>query len=261
MTAMHDHDELLIIDLLEDPSLRDEEVRTRLEGCAECIADFNAQRSVMTMLDQLPPITMTETERHALRRHVDKELGSPNVVALPGRWSWDWTRLGAVAAAMLGVFVIGGIVANLGSGDDAGGAPTTMVAASEESATRENESFAADSAEALDDSATADDGAGIASLVPESDFVRDLGPIDATAFASEVDALSEEIQSLGESGAASEPDLEGVAEDCLDLIDDPSTLRGVLLATVDGTPVEVFFDSEGTPTAFSTTDCSPYPLP
>lgn len=259
---MHDHDELLIIDLLEDPSLGDEEIRARLESCAECLADFDAQRSVMTMLDQLPPVTMTETERHALHRQVDQELGSSNVVGLPGRWSWDWTRLGAVAAAMLGVFVIGGIVANLGSGDDAG-APTTMVAASEESTTRETEGFAADSAEALEDSATADDGAdadaGIASLVPESDFVRDLGPIDAIAFASEVEALSEEIRSLDES-APSEM-LPGLGDTCLDQIDDPSTVRGALLATVDGTPVVVFFDPAGTPTAFSTTDCSPYPVP
>lgn len=259
---MHDHDELLIIDLLEDPSLGDEEVRARLEGCAECIADLDAQRSVMMMLDQLPPVTMTETERHALRRQVEQELGTPNVVALPGRWRWDWTRLGAVAAAMLGVFVIGGIVANLGSGDEAG-APTTMVAAGEQSTTRENESFAADSAEALEDSATEDDGAdadaGIASLVPESDFVRDLGPIDATAFASEVEALSEDIRSMDES--ASSGTLHGIGDTCLDQIDDPSTVRGALLATVDGTPVVVFFDPAGTPTAFSTSDCSPYPLP
>lgn len=256
MTAMHDHDELLIIDLLEDASLSDEAVRTRLESCPECIADFDAQRSVMMMLDQLPPITMTETERHALRRQVEEELGSSNVVGLPGRWSWDWTRLGAVAAAMLGVFVIGGIVASLGSGDDAG-APTTMVAANEESA-RQTESFAADSAEALEDSATADDGAGIASLVPENQFVRDLGPIDSTAFASEIEALSEEIRSLDESASGT---LHGIGETCLDLIDDSSELRGALLATVDGTPVVVFFDSEGAPTAFASTDCSPYPLP
>ena len=259
---MHDHDELLIIDLLEDPSLSDEEVRARLEGCAECFADFDAQRSVVTMLGLLPPVTMTETERHALHRQVDRELGSSNVVALPGRWRWDWTRLGAVAAAMLGVFVIGGIVASLGSGDDAG-APTTMVAAGEQSNTRETESFAADSAEALEDSATEDDGAdadaGIASLVPESDFVRDLGPIDATAFASEVDALSEEIRSLDESAPSAM--LPGIGDTCLDQIDDPSTVRGALRATVDGTPVVAFFDPAGTPTAFSTSDCSSYPLP
>lgn len=256
---MHDHDELLIIDLLENPSLSDEGARARLEGCAECIADLDAQRSVMMMLDQLPPATMTEAERHTLRRQVDDELGSPDIVALPGRWRWDWARLGAVAAAMLGVFVIGGIVANLGSGDETVAGPTTMAAASEESTTRENESFAADSAEVMEDPATADDGAGIASLAPESGFVRDLGPIDAAAFASEVEALSEQIRSSDES--VSSGTLNGVGETCLEQIDDPSTLRGALLAAVDGTPVAAYFDSEGTPTAFSTTDCSPYPLP
>lgn len=258
---MHDHDELLIIDLLEDPSLSDEEVRTRLDGCAECIAEIDAQRTVMTMLGQLPAVTLTEAERHALHRQIDKELGSSNVVTLPGRGRWDWTRLGAVAAAMLGVFVIGGVVANLGSGDDSGAGPTTMAVAGEESATRETQDFAADSAEVMEDSA--DDGAdsGIASLVPESDFVRDLGPVDATAFASEVEMLSEEIRTSDESGEVSEPDLRDAGETCLDALDDPSALRRVLVATVDGAPVVAYFDAEGTPTAFSTTDCSPYPLP
>lgn len=259
---MHDHDELLIIDLLEDPSLNDEEVRARLGNCPECIADLEAQQSVMAMLDQVPQATMTETERHALRRQVDEELGSPNVVTLPGRGRWDWTRLGAVAAAMLGIFVIGGIVASLGSGDGPGADPTT-IAAEEESATRQTESFAADSAEAVEDSATADDGAdaGVAALAPRTDLVLDLGPIDSATLSSEVEALSLRIRSLADSGEVSEPALDGVAEMCLDEVADPSSLRGALTATVDGTPVVVFFDVEGTPIAFSTTDCSPYPLP
>lgn len=257
---MHDHDELLIIDLLEDPSLSDEDVRARLRGCAECIADLHAQRSVMSMLDQLPPATMTEAERHALRRQVDAELGSSNVITLPGRGRWDWTRLGAVAAAMLGIFVIGGIVTSLGSGDDEAG-PTTMVAASEESATRETEGFAADSAEALDDSDAGDDGAGVAALAPQTDLLIDLGPTDSATLSSEVEALSVQIRSLAESGELSESVLHGVGETCLDEVADPSSLRGALIATVDETPVVVYFDSEGTPTGFSTTDCTSYPLP
>ncbi|MDX1622131.1 MAG: hypothetical protein R3320_14135, partial [Nitriliruptorales bacterium] len=74
---------------------------------------------------------MTDLERRSVRLGVERELDEGSVVTMAAPTSpartraasrWNWARLGTVAAAMLGVFVIGGVVTTLDTGgDDAGG--------------------------------------------------------------------------------------------------------------------------------------------
>jgi hypothetical protein len=265
---MHEHDDSLILELLDDPSLSEEAVSARLEGCGRCIADFESQRSMLRLRASLPAPTMTADERRSLRQGVNEELAEPNVVAMPVRARrWEWTRLGTVAAALLGVFVIGGIVTSLGN--DAADQADTLAAATSDGATEESaELAAADTADAGADDAARDvlpaEGSGdadVASLAPPAPMVVDLGSVDAASFEAEIRAVSERISSTDEAFAADPLELEPAAAACVDALETEVAPSGVVIADVDGASVVVYFDATGTPSGFTPPGCDSYPLP
>ena len=113
--AMHEfHDEDLILDLLDAPAVTDADASARLDGCTQCLADYTEQRSIVDMLSRLDTPTLTARERSALHSAVFSELGSRVVVPLEPRRSWNWTRLGTVAAALVGVVAVAGLFSILG---------------------------------------------------------------------------------------------------------------------------------------------------
>lgn len=265
---MHEHDDSLILELLGDPSLSEAAVSERLAGCSRCIADFESQQSMMRLLASLPTPTMTAEERRSLRQGVNQELAEPNVVAMPLRAPrWEWTRLGTVAAALLGVFVIGGIVTSLGN--DAADQADTLAAATSDGATEEAaEMAAADTADAGADDAARDvlpaEGAGdadVTSLAPPAPMVVDLGSVDAATFEAEIRAASERISSTDEAFAVDPLELDPGAAACVGELETEIAPSGVVVADVGGTSVVVYFDAAGTPSAFTPPACDPYPLP
>ncbi len=124
---MHRHDEDLIM-ALADGALSGEaadEARLEIEGCAECLADLEAQRTAVDWLRTVKPVAMSELEIARLSRNLDVELGHDRRAAveptpLPSRWSRvPWTPLVAVAAVLVAVVLVAPSLNLLGGGDDA----------------------------------------------------------------------------------------------------------------------------------------------
>ncbi len=219
---------------------------------------------MMQLLATLPAPIMTAQERRSLRQAVDEELTASTVVTMPVRTSrWDWTRLGTVAAALMGVVVIGGIVTSLGN--NTAEQMDTVAAGSSDRAVEESpEMAAADTADGAETgdiaAAEAAEDEGIASLAARPQLMVDLGAVDASTFAAEIQTVSERIPSADQADAGEPLDLD-LATGCLDELESEVPPLGILTAEVDGTSVVVYFDTEGTTSGFTTPNCAPYPLP
>lgn len=264
---MHEHhDEDLIFDLLDDPDATDVEIVARLGGCEQCIADLAEQRTIVALLADLEPVSLTGTERAALRTSVLAEVAPATVLPLTPRRAWDWTRLGTVAAALAGVVVVAGLFSVIGGGaDQATSIPDSLAA--EEAADTDEGALALEAApRAADagDDALADqpesDFAG-ASLAEPSNLVLDLGAIDRGAFEAELDSVRSQVLSMTESSGVLEHDANEVEASCVSDLTDPGAIRAIVTATVDGIDVEAYFDNVGGEFGFAGPDCSVYDLP
>jgi hypothetical protein len=142
---MHEHD-LDLIAALADGSASDSDdgapsdsddgaasgaaaARSLVETCPECRAEYAAQTQVLAWLAAAPKPAMTDLERAGLHRAVRSSIEGEQAEAIPAPW---WQRLGYVAAGLLVVAGLFGVLQNAGlMGGDAEmavSAPTTTAA-------------------------------------------------------------------------------------------------------------------------------------
>jgi hypothetical protein len=145
---MHEHD-LDLIAALADGSTSDEtEARSLIETCPVCRAEYEAQKEVIAWLGAAPQPAMTELERAALHRAVRSGIADVKPLATATPW---WQRLGYVAAGLLVVVGLYGVLQNTGDGEaDLVAADTTAAAGGAEAPTEEVPFVAEDASEGLD---------------------------------------------------------------------------------------------------------------
>jgi len=114
---MHKHD-LDLIAALADSSLEDEtEARALVETCPECEAEYRAQVEILGVLASTPPAMLSEFEKAALHRDLWTELPKePGRSATPGWYRWSY-----VAAGLLVVVGLAGVLNGQLGGSDQGG--------------------------------------------------------------------------------------------------------------------------------------------
>jgi hypothetical protein len=125
---MHEHD-LDLIAALADGSASDEPLaRSLIETCPVCRAEYDAQTEVIAWLGSAPTPAMTDIERGELRRGIRAgiERGPSRAAVTP----W-WQRLGYVAAGLLVVAGLVGVLqrSELGGGDEGAVSDVTTAAA------------------------------------------------------------------------------------------------------------------------------------
>ena len=129
---MHEHD-LDLIAALADGSAGEAgeaaEARALVETCPVCRAEYEAQTEVIAWLAAAPSPVMTDLERAGLHRAVRSGLGSETTPAPSAPW---WQRLGYVAAGLLVVAGLFGVLQNsgmmMGGGDESASLFTTTAA-------------------------------------------------------------------------------------------------------------------------------------
>lgn len=261
---MHEHhDEELILDLLDDPDATDAEMAARLDGCEQCLADLAEQRTIAGFLADLETPSLTGTERAALRIAVLAEVAPAPVITLVPKRAWDWTRLGTVAATLVGVVAIAGIFSVIGGGADQDESLSDTVAATEEAESDLGAlalEAAPDAELAADAAAEAADDFGGASLAPPSDLVIDLGQIDRPGFEAELDRVRSLVAAMTESSGVLQRYADEVDASCIGELPDPSAVRAIVTAMVDGLDIEVYFDNDGGEFGYASMDCSTYDL-
>jgi hypothetical protein len=268
---MHEHhDEELILELLDDPALTEVDIAARLDGCEQCIADISEQRAIATALADLERPSLTGTERAALRSGVFAEIEPAPVISLSPRRAWDWTRLGTVAAALVGVVAVGGLFSMVGGDtDDSAETLDATVAANE--ADIDTDALALEAApsadlagaddDAFDESAEEMLGDGAATLAAPSELVVDLGSVDLQGFADGLDRVRNQVGDQTESSGVLQRDADNVEVACVAQLSDRGSVRAIVTALVDGLDVEVYLDNAGGEVAYASADCSLYDLP
>ncbi len=262
---MHEHhDEELILDLRNDPDATDAEIVARLDGCEQCLADLAEQRAIAAVLADLESPSLSGTERAALRSAVLAEVAPAPVIPLAPKRAWDWTRLGTVAAALVGVVAVAGLFSVIGDDGDEARSAADSIAASEAADTDDGAMAleAAPAADAADDDAAAEESDfGGASLAAPSNLVFDLGPTDLPGFEAELDRVRRLVVETTESSGVLQRHADGVDAACTSELEDPGSVRALVTAMVDGLDVEVYFDNAGGEFAYASMDCSVYDLP
>jgi hypothetical protein len=133
---MHEHD-LDLIAALADGSASEAgdgvasdaaEARSLIETCPVCRAEYETQTEVIAWLAAAAKPVMTDLERAGLHRAVRSGLGSETSSAPAAPW---WQRLGYVAAGLLLVAGLFGVLQNSGltGGADTAASITTTTAA------------------------------------------------------------------------------------------------------------------------------------
>ena len=184
---------------------------------------------------------------------------------LTPRRAWDWTRLGTVAAALVGVIAVAGLFSMIGGDADQAldESDTAVAADAVDSDTEPLALEAAPSADAGDGAVaedSADDSAG-ASIAEPSDLVFDLGPIDLPGFGAELDRVRVQVMQMTESSGVLQRAANEVDTSCLEELADPGSIKAIVTAMVDGLDVEVYFDGSGDEFGYASMDCSVYDLP
>jgi hypothetical protein len=125
---MHEHDLDLIAALAEGSASDEPLARSLIETCPVCRAEYEAQTEVIAWLGSAPTPAMTDIERGELRRGIRAgiERGPSRAAVTP----W-WQRLGYVAAGLLVVAGLVGVLqrSELGGGDEGAVSDVTTAAA------------------------------------------------------------------------------------------------------------------------------------
>ncbi len=264
---MHEfHDEVLILDLLDDPAATEVEMAARLDGCEQCIADLAEQREIATYLADLEAPSLTGTERAALRTGVLSLIEPAPVIPLTSKPAWDWTRLGTVAAALVGVVAVAGLFSFVG-GDAADEALDTATVAAEDADVDMGalQLEAAPSADGFGDDAALEEPAesmagDAAAIAAPSDLIVDLGPVDLGGFAEGLDRVRNQFFNTESSGVLQRY-ADEAAVSCITQLRDPGAVRAIVKALDDWLEVEVYLDNAGGEFAYAGGDCSAYDIP
>ena len=265
---MHEHhEEELILDLRNDPNATHAEIAARLDGCEQCLADLDEQRAIAAYLADLEPVSLTGTERAELRTAVLAEVAPAQVIPLAPKRAWDWTRLGTVAAALVGVVAVAGLFTTIGGNDEATSISSQDSAAAADEAESDLGALALEAAPSAgadgDDSAEdqPESAFGGSSVAEPSSLVLDLGPIDRTTLQAELDRVRSQVLAMTESSGILQRYADEVDASCTAELADPGAIRAIVTATVDGRVVEVYFDNVGGEFGYVSTDCSSYDIP
>lgn len=263
--AMHEHQHEAILDLRNDPVITQAEIETRLDGCEQCLTDLAEQQSIASYLADLDPPSLTGPERAMLRSAVLAEIESAEVIPLAPPRGWDWTRLGTVAAALVGVVAVAGIFSMVGGDTDEASDGGDTVAASElADADDAALAFEAVPSAELPGSDAADESAedlGGAALAAPSDLVVDLGAVDRAEFATGLDDVRRSVVEMTESSGVLQRAADQVELSCLDRLSNAGSIRAIVTAVVDGLEVEVYLDGGGEEFGYVSMDCSSYDVP
>ena len=133
---MHEHP-LDLIAALADGSLSDEaEARALIETCQECRDEYRAHTEVIAWLAAAPAAEMTDLEKASLHRDLWTELRDEPTRSSAMPW---WQRLSYVAAGLLVVVGLVGVLNNsmLGGGAESGATTTAAAQAFDEAPTEE----------------------------------------------------------------------------------------------------------------------------
>jgi hypothetical protein len=271
MNDHHAHD-VDIVAALAGGWIDDDEERTAaevlVEDCEECRAEFELHTDVSTWLSSAAEVSMTDEERESLHRRVHAEAApGGNVVAMPdrsARATRGWLRIGSVAAALVMVVGVGGILTQLDGADsgetsadggtadtaaaeaadpvegllrdDSGGGDAATALQSEETAAAAAPESAEDMDESLSDGSVAGYGGPVAAPVVEDSTDHDSGALRerAAAFADEVAAREDPPLLTADDFSARE----APTPECFTTAVEPA--YGVLLTTLEGRPVQVF---------------------
>jgi hypothetical protein len=263
--AMHEfHDEDMILDLLDEPAASAADVSARLDGCAQCLSDYAEQRAIVDQLAHLESPALTAGERSDLHSAVFTELESDVVVPIRARRAWDWTRLGTVAAALVGVVAVAGLFSSLGGTDEdiAGDLDTAAVALNaDDSAGGLSAEAPLAEADVAGDDAMEESAADSAAIAAPSDLVIDIGPVDRPGFASELERVRNEVTRMTDSSGVLQRYADEVTLACPTEVPDLGAVRAIVTALVDGFEVEVYFDNSGGEFGYASIDCTTYELP
>jgi len=198
---MHSHD-LDLIAALADGSLEDEtRALSRVESCADCRAEYEAQTSVLAALGSLGSTAMTEHEKAALHRDVwtDLRTGAPAAKST-APWWYRWSYAAA------GLFVIVGLAAIVSQITDGGG--TT-----EQFEETDAAPLSATEAPAAEDTEGGDDGAS--TYLQSAPEAADSAGSDAAAESVDFAALAQALTETGQATRTLTTVDQSVHADCL----------------------------------------------
>lgn len=249
---MHDHDLDLIAEYASDLLVGGDASRAAdlVRRCADCAQEFADHREIRQLLALAPPPALSEFERTRLRRSVLDSLAPP--AATVPVWQRRFLAVVGTAAAML-VLVVGiGVLGDLGGDDsftqaEGSDLTTTTIAAdafvpmAEDSAQDEAMGALADgdSERLTEESAS---GGGLPLLI-------DVGVVDDPAH---LDAVLEELSALLLETTEPVPVEEALdfGASCAGTFEDEipfeGEILGVVLATLNGVPTEIFLTGERT---------------
>ena len=262
---MHDHD-LDLIAAYADGSLEQDslEAERLVASCDVCREEYQRQREMKELLGSLPPVTLTDVERHRLHSELRRELTPPSpAVATPRRTRrapW-WTRVAVVAAGFLVVVVGAGVLVRMGNLVSAGGTESQL--AIDEGTTAPAAETSLTTAAAMELAPQSEEGA-VAS--PGADTEAATTTAASVGAAPDLGAVS--LQGIEEALAAQAADTEGLVEksrrvyeavlSCVDRVD--GDILAAATASVDGVPVEAYLvshDGETEVVVLTVVDCSP----
>jgi hypothetical protein len=265
---MHDHDLDLIAEHASgfltgaDESRAAEYVRT----CDLCAAEFEDQNHIRMLLADAPAPVLSEFERTNLRRSVLDSVAPP----ARSRFAWQPRFLAAtgIAAAVLVTVVGVGVVGQLGGGDDSftvadGGEALTTTIAGDFRVSPEAGDAAGDADEGVSALATDEEPEALddSAVTESAEFSPNL-LVDAGEVASQeqLDSLLAEITALiaETTDVVTAEDANAFGASCADDIEDD--LLAVVVATIDGRPVQVLMTGDRTEPSvayLSGADCAP----
>lgn len=190
---MHRHDLDLIAAYAEGSAGDDTEARSLVEACAECRAEYQAQRRALSLLGSLPAVTpMTDIEKAAMHRDLWSTLRNPAPAA---KGTARWMKWSLAAAGLFVVVGLAGVLGPMLGGEDAA-APDVVAFA--ESTTTGDDTVRAQEEEPL--APTAEDGAASATTV-----AGDSGELFSTTTAAAAETTV--------AGVTTDADFEAVAAD------------------------------------------------
>jgi hypothetical protein len=251
---MHDHDLDLIAEYASGLLAGADETRAAqlVSTCRQCATEHDTQQEIRALLTVAPPIALTEFERSRLRRAV-LDVAAPASSRRGSAWQRRWLAVAGVAATFFVVVGGAGILGQFGSGDDGGdlvtmaeladtdSAPPAGLVPSTQAEDGTMEALAADDSVAEDARVMDDESDEVGGYGGGLTFLLDAGEVAGEAALAAV--IDEVLAGVGES--ASEVTVDEAVRfgaGCASRVEGP--ILGIVIASLDGAPVEVFITGD-----------------
>lgn len=252
---MHSHDLDLIASHASGLLSGVEESRAAelVDSCEVCASEFASQRQIRTLLSATPLPAMSELERTRMRRAVLDATAPPT----PAPWQRRFLAVAGAAAAVLVVVAGVGVIGQFGGNDDgefvAAESATTVASDALVPMGEDDGTMSAlsdlDETERAFEEASADDAGGTTMQTRMVDISGIDDPAALDSVLAELTALAQELR---------EPvlidDAVAFGATCAPIVD--GDILGVVLASVDGIPTQVFIlDDPTTIVRLTTAEC------